>query len=48
MFEPLNSNFEDEIRASFASFVLMHTIGARLLRVTPGEVEVELCRFVTI
>ena len=42
MFEPLNPNFEDEIRASFASHVLMHTIGARLARVAPGAVDVEL------
>jgi hypothetical protein len=42
MFEPLNPDFKDEISASFASLVLMRTIGAKLVRVAPGEVEIEL------
>jgi uncharacterized protein (TIGR00369 family) len=42
MLEPLNPNFRNEISASFASLALMHTIGARLVRVAAGEVEVEL------
>jgi uncharacterized protein (TIGR00369 family) len=42
MFEPLNPDFKSEISASFASLVLMRTIGAKLVRVAAGEVEIEL------
>jgi uncharacterized protein (TIGR00369 family) len=34
--------FEARVRASFASLTLMRTIGARMLRVSPGEVEIDL------
>jgi uncharacterized protein (TIGR00369 family) len=40
--EPLNSDFKNDISASFAKLALMQTIGARLVRVAPGEVEIEL------
>lgn len=35
-------NYEQRVRESFARQRLMETIGARLTRVSPGEVEVEL------
>ncbi len=41
-FEPQTPNFEARVRASFARQRLMKTIGARLSKVTPGEVEIEL------
>lgn len=41
-FEPQHPDFEAAVRASFARLTLMHTIGARLRSVTPGEVEIEL------
>lgn len=41
-FEPQTSRFEERVRESFARQRLMETIGARLTRVVPGEVEVEL------
>jgi uncharacterized protein (TIGR00369 family) len=40
--EPLNADFKNDITASFAQLALMQTIGARLLRVASGEVEIEL------
>src|SRR5262249_12587169 len=40
--EPLNPNFQEDISASFAKLVLMRTIGAKLVRVEPGEVDVAL------
>jgi len=40
--EPLNPNFKEDISASFAKLVLMRTIGAKLVRVEPGEVDVAL------
>ena len=42
MLEPRNPHFKEEVSASFAKLALMHTIGARLVRVSPGEVEIEL------
>jgi uncharacterized protein (TIGR00369 family) len=42
MHEPRNPNFKDDVSASFAKLALMQTIGARLLRVAPGEVDIEL------
>ena len=41
-FEPRDPSYEARVRASFARQRAMHTIGARLVRVEPGEVEVEL------
>ena len=41
-FAPLDSDFETRVRASFARLTLMQTIGARLLRVIPGAVEIQL------
>jgi len=42
MSEPRDPNFEDRIRRSFERQRLMHTMGAVLLRVSAGEVELEL------
>src|ERR1051325_11742093 len=41
-FSPQDTDFEARVRASFARQRVMETIGARLLRVAPGEVEIEL------
>jgi len=41
-FEPRDDSYESRVRASFARQRAMHTIGARLVRVEPGEVELEL------
>jgi len=41
-FEPKDADFEARVRASFARQRVMETIGARLSRVAPGEVEIEL------
>lgn len=41
-FEPQALNFEARVRESFARQKLMATIGARLIKVLPGEVEIEL------
>jgi uncharacterized protein (TIGR00369 family) len=41
-FEPRDPAFEARVRASFARQRAMHTIGACLVRVEPGEVELEL------
>ena len=37
-----DTNFEARVRESFARQRVMETIGARLARVAPGEVEIEL------
>ena len=42
MTEPRNPDFERDIRESFANQRLMTTIGARLARVAPGEIEVRV------
>ncbi|MCZ8029611.1 MAG: PaaI family thioesterase [Rubrivivax sp.] len=34
--------FEERVRSSFARQTVMETIGARLVRVAPGEVDIEL------
>jgi uncharacterized protein (TIGR00369 family) len=39
---PQDPAFESRVRASFARQRFMHTLGARLARVAPGEVDVEL------
>ena len=41
-FVPQDPGFETGVRDSFASLTLMRTVGARLLRVSPGEVEIDL------
>lgn len=41
-FEPRDPKYEARVRASFERQRAMHTIGARLVRVEPGEVELEL------
>lgn len=41
-FDPRDPSFETRVRASFARQRAMQTIGARLVRVEPGEVELEL------
>jgi uncharacterized protein (TIGR00369 family) len=40
-FEPRDPEFEARVRASFGRQRLMATIGARMTRVAPGEVEIE-------
>ena len=41
-FEPRDPDFERRVRASFARQRVMETMGATLLRVAPGEVEIAL------
>lgn len=41
-FEPRDPDYERRVRESFARQRAMETLGARLLRVAPGEVEIEL------
>jgi uncharacterized protein (TIGR00369 family) len=41
-FEPRDPDFERRVRASFARQTFMTTIGARILAVAPGAVEIEL------
>lgn len=41
-FQPLDPNFAERVRSSFARQGLMTNIGARLSKVSPGEVEIEL------
>jgi uncharacterized protein (TIGR00369 family) len=41
-FQPADPGFEARVRASFARQSAMETIGARMVRAEPGEVEVEL------
>jgi uncharacterized protein (TIGR00369 family) len=41
-FTPQDPEFEPRVRASFAAQPAMATIGARIARVAPGEVDVEL------
>lgn len=40
--QPQDPDFEARVRSSFARQTLMKTIGACLIRVSPGEVEIEL------
>jgi len=40
--EPRDPSYAERVRASFERQRAMHTIGARLVRVEPGEVELEL------
>ena len=41
-FDPPDPDFEARVRESFARQRVMETIGARLTKVEPGEVEIEL------
>jgi uncharacterized protein (TIGR00369 family) len=41
-YAPRDPEFEARVRRSFANLTLMRTVGARLLRVSPGEVEIDL------
>lgn len=41
-FEIQDPNFEARVRASLARQKVMQTIGANLVRVSPGEVEIDL------
>lgn len=41
-FTPQDPNFESRVRASFDKQRFMSTIGAKLVRVAPGEVDVEV------
>jgi uncharacterized protein (TIGR00369 family) len=41
-FEAPDSGFAERVRESFDRLTLMQTIGARLLRIAPGEVEIDL------
>ncbi|MCG8358195.1 MAG: PaaI family thioesterase [Kiloniellales bacterium] len=41
-FTPLDPDFEARVRASFGRQTIMDLIGARMSRVAPGEVEIEL------
>ena len=42
MSEPLNPAFADEVRNSFAQQKIMSLFGARLRKVAPGQIEIEL------
>lgn len=37
-----NPGFEERVRESFSRLTLMRTIGARLVKVAPGEVDIDL------
>ena len=41
-FEPRDPSFAARVRESFQKQRAMHTLGARLVRVAPGEVDIEL------
>lgn len=41
-FKPQDPNFEARVRASFSRQKMMQTIGAKLMSVSPGVVEIEL------
>jgi uncharacterized protein (TIGR00369 family) len=41
-FETQDPNFEAKVRASFAQQGLMTNIGARMVKIVPGEVEIEV------
>ena len=40
--KPVDPNYEDRIRESFARQGMMTTLGAKLKRVSPGEIEIEM------
>ena len=41
-FAPADPGFEGKVRESFSRLTLMSTIGARLVSVAPGEVEIDM------
>jgi len=41
-YTPLDDGFEQRVRSSFARQTLMETIEARLVKVLPGEVEIQI------
>ncbi len=41
-FQPANPDFEARVRESFARQQVMATLGARIARIAPGEVDLEL------
>lgn len=41
-FEPLNPDYQEHVRRGFTRQRVMETIGARLVRIDPGQVEIEL------
>ena len=41
-FAPADPGFEDRVRESFSRLALMTTIGARLVKVAPGEVDIDM------
>jgi len=41
-FQPADPEFETRVRDSFSRQAFMTTLGARLMRVAPGEVQIEL------
>ncbi len=41
-FTPADQDFEERVRDSFARLTLMRTIGARLVKVAPGEVDIDM------
>ena len=41
-FAPADPDFEARVRDSFARLALMRTIGARLVKVAPGEVDIDM------
>ena len=41
-FAPTNSEFAADVKESFAAQVIMQTIGAQLVRIDPGVVEILL------
>jgi uncharacterized protein (TIGR00369 family) len=41
-FKPPDANFEARVRASFSAQPLMRTLSARIIKVAPGEVHIEL------
>ena len=41
-FTPAAPGFDERVRQSFSRLALMATIGARLVRIAPGEVDIEM------
>lgn len=41
-FAPVTPDFEERVRESFSRLALMRTIGARLTKVAPGEVDIDM------
>ncbi len=41
-FAPTDPGYEERVRESFSRLALMRTIGARLVKVGPGEVDIDL------